>query len=490
MGNSAMKAKQAKYYKVMKYQSDAKIEEPCEFFVQPGADVNDRNARTGKSLLMYAVLDGSLECVNTLITAGADVNERDPRTGRTLLMYAAQNRLFTDRVKLLLAAGADVNATSTNGRTALMDAVISSCMDNVQALITAGADVNMKCKYGRTALGYAMNYWRIRDCTNVLIDAGADVNTTGLSTSELLIQSVKTGNDRIVGHLLQGGVDVNTIGLNTSILLMKAVTDGNDRIVRHLLQAGADVNMGGSNTLTSQLITKAVHIWNDKVLAQLVQAGAHVNIPSPGMSQLLFDAVWEGYYKIVNLLIEAGADVNQNPEHGTTNSVIAHAVHAFHSRRWQDFYQCKIKCIQILLKAGAHVNKQTGPSLLTSYITSPACRLERQQDDRLGRLLYAAGETVDWPSLERWDDETWGFTEEWEEGPEWLKSSETKHLCLKDLCRVSIRNNLLHLDLYSNLFIRVPKLGLPAPTTHYLLYNVALDAPSSEEEDNANSSCL
>ena len=51
---------------------------------------------------------------------GVDVNARDARTGQTPLMYPAC--LSTERVKLLLAAGADVNAISTGGCTALIDA--------------------------------------------------------------------------------------------------------------------------------------------------------------------------------------------------------------------------------------------------------------------------------------------------------------------------------------------------------------------------------
>ena len=99
-------------------------------------------------------------------------------------------------------------------------------------------------------------------------------------------------------------------------------------------------------------------------------------------------------------------------------------------------------------------------------------------DEFLVKLLYAAGELVDWPQLEEWvwDPSMGTVIPEWFQGVEVMGRRE-QCTSLQDLCRVSIRAQLLSSDRHSNLFIRVPRLGLPSLLTRYLLYHMTLDAP-------------
>ncbi len=59
---------------------------------------------------------------------------------------------ITEVVKLLLAAGADVNAGDVMGMTPLHHAVSEGCLDDVKLLIGAGADVNARDRNGVTPL--------------------------------------------------------------------------------------------------------------------------------------------------------------------------------------------------------------------------------------------------------------------------------------------------------------------------------------------------
>lgn len=80
-----------------------------EFLIRAGADVNVRAQIYGQrdyTALIAASRFGRTRIVRVLIAAGADVNARDAR-GRTALMWASYMG-YRDLVEVLLAAGADV----------------------------------------------------------------------------------------------------------------------------------------------------------------------------------------------------------------------------------------------------------------------------------------------------------------------------------------------------------------------------------------------
>ena len=102
--------------------------------------------------------------VKRLISSGEDINALDDY-GYTALMYASRDG-YTDIVKLLIEAGADVNAPAISmffvintvfgqkfgetleGFTALMAASEYGHTDIVKLLIEAGADVNAMTEKG------------------------------------------------------------------------------------------------------------------------------------------------------------------------------------------------------------------------------------------------------------------------------------------------------------------------------------------------------
>src|SRR5262249_33986894 len=70
----------------------------------------------GETPLMHAVLYGDLESVRMLLDRGADPNARSD-SGATALLWAVND---LDKTRLLLEYGADVNARSDNDRTAIV----------------------------------------------------------------------------------------------------------------------------------------------------------------------------------------------------------------------------------------------------------------------------------------------------------------------------------------------------------------------------------
>ncbi len=92
--------------------------------------------------LFSASIFGKTEKVRLLLSEGVDVNGKTI-TGRTAMMAACFNGNIRV-VRVLLAYGADVNIADNQGSTALMDAVIFGSEALVNLLITAGADVTVE----------------------------------------------------------------------------------------------------------------------------------------------------------------------------------------------------------------------------------------------------------------------------------------------------------------------------------------------------------
>jgi Gram-negative bacterial TonB protein C-terminal/Ankyrin repeats (3 copies) len=105
---------------------------------------------SGWTPLMYAASSYGDSVVSEMLKAGANANARSNR-GETALMASAVTGAADED---LLDAGADVNAVNDVGMTALMLLVQRGEPDQVSALLKAGADARKKDGAGRTALDY------------------------------------------------------------------------------------------------------------------------------------------------------------------------------------------------------------------------------------------------------------------------------------------------------------------------------------------------
>ena len=100
---------------------------------------------------MMTVRKGCSECTVALIAAGADVNlTSSSRTtsGVPALISAAQCG-FYDCIRILIDAGTDVNFVSAIGETALFHALNAN---SAKVLLASGAKINFRNSKGRNAL--------------------------------------------------------------------------------------------------------------------------------------------------------------------------------------------------------------------------------------------------------------------------------------------------------------------------------------------------
>lgn len=121
--------------------------------IRAGADVNHQSVAQGTALHQAAAA-GALRSIELLLDAQANPNANSGRSGVVPLMLAVQHGR-TEVVKLLLARGASVNATSPELSTPLLLAASQRKTEIAKLLLAAGADQTARDKSGRNVLDYA-----------------------------------------------------------------------------------------------------------------------------------------------------------------------------------------------------------------------------------------------------------------------------------------------------------------------------------------------
>lgn len=196
------------------------------------ADVNaiDDGGRTS---LSWAASGGHVEIVKLLLNAGADVNaEGGEKDGCTALYYAVYYR-HTDIVRVLLDAKANVMLRDKDGRTALHHAAGKvGYAEGVKMLLGAGANINARDHtWGWTTLHYAA-YYNHTEIVKILLNQMADITVRdkdGLTALEL---AVKHGHTEVklllnVGREHTKEADGIGIGMHSEIGLCALALDEN-----------------------------------------------------------------------------------------------------------------------------------------------------------------------------------------------------------------------------------------------------------------------
>ena len=117
-----------------------------------------------------------------------------------------------------MEAGADANIIDNTGFSLLFWAAIRDADTCSKLLLSAGANVNAVNKEQNTALrykGYKLGY---KECVASLINAGADVNIKGASGSSALMWATVKSHCEIIDILINAGAHVNTTGGSFSIV--------------------------------------------------------------------------------------------------------------------------------------------------------------------------------------------------------------------------------------------------------------------------------
>jgi uncharacterized protein len=339
--------------------------------LERGADPNVTEPQLQLTALMIAAEAGAAGAVRVLLDHGADVHARSragavparrmPCIGRTgcgshgvgivrgglpeqgyqppipgdmtPLMFAAREG-HVDAVRLLLDAGAEVNAVDRNGITPLLMAIGNNRIPTARLLIERGADIHVTDWYGRTPLFAAVEMRNvdlhyvtfehmltaedraeILDFIEWLLEKGADPNIRVGEVSPL----------RSWMYLLGGSLAWVDFTGQTPFLL--ASLSGDVAAMRRLLTHGADPHIatfGGTTALMAAAgVNWVVNQTYDEGEPALLEAvklclelGMDVNATNSMGLTALMGAANRGSNSIIEFLASKGARLDAKDNEG------------------------------------------------------------------------------------------------------------------------------------------------------------------------------
>ena len=310
--------------------------------VEAGANVNAKETWGGTTPLMWAVSEGHAAATALLIDAKADVN------GRSYYVAAANGRGFEGRTPLSNRTDPKAEEFASGWLTPLMFAAREGNVEVTRLLVNAGADVNVTTGDGKTALALAIfngNY----DVASLLVDHKADVNRADAQRFTPLFWAVERRNMEtapnfpwmvtadplpLIRKLLDAGANPNALVNNTprarmregsprivfSTALMRAAFAADLELVKLLLSHGADpavISRDGETMVSAAAGLAFIHGYHRgkppaerlQVVRTFVELGNDVNYADDYGITPLMAAGNYGDVPIIQYLIDVGADL-------------------------------------------------------------------------------------------------------------------------------------------------------------------------------------
>lgn len=251
--------------------------ESLPLLLSAGADPNFA-AEDGQAALMVAAAQGKAWKVKALLAAGARADAVDP-DGRTALHWAMQALPDGPAIRrMLLDAGAPVNAGIGRSGTPLHEAARHGTAAALRELLAAGAEVNAPAADGTTPLLIAARRWNPR-AVEVLLQAGANPDATdsyGQTAAEL---AARDHRFEVIDLLSAAGGDrQGRLDAALAVIVQYGPTEmvwqfTRSQAVDKLLSLGASPN-ARTRTTGERVLCTARRGKQDELEARLLAAGA------------------------------------------------------------------------------------------------------------------------------------------------------------------------------------------------------------------------
>ena len=272
--------------------------------------------KEGKGDIWTAAKNGDVSRLEELTGFGANVNGQNLLSGITPLSMASLNNK-TEAVAFLLGKGANINAKSRDGGTALHGAAFLGHIETVNLLLSKGADPNIRNNKGETPLDASSSEWN--DGLRGIVEFVA-----GLLQIRVNMEDVKSGRTKAASALRnQGGKSGSLVAnqsqskkSNTEKDIWIAAKKGNLAAVKAFLEKGINVNTPDSGGTTPLSMTALA--GEAETAKFLISKGADVNVQHKDGATPLHLAAFFGETEVVELLLDSNATINTQNRKGET----------------------------------------------------------------------------------------------------------------------------------------------------------------------------
>ncbi len=204
------------------------------------------------------------------VKKGADLEVMDFYTDTPLISASELEYSRNENAKLLVGAGANIQAGNKFGKTPLMNAVFSQNLELIQFFLNSGAPVDQQDKSGNSALIAMINVGagvdsdkRKPQIIKILLDSGANINLTNNEGNTALHEATVGGRVSTLNFLLEQNPDVTVQNLKKKTALDQAIINEDWQIVKILLTADKDLDRldsYGSTMLHSAILNEKIEL--------------------------------------------------------------------------------------------------------------------------------------------------------------------------------------------------------------------------------------
>ena len=205
----------------------------------------------------------------------------------------------------------------------LANAIVANDIERVRYLLAHGANPDARDGDGYTPLINATRF-SFLELATYLAGHNANINLGDRNNWTPLIYAAWEDNPALVSMLTRHGAKIDAVSADGLTALAVAAQNGKFKSAEALVAAGADVNAPVAKGGYTPLMLAAISGSTDLTTA-LISHGAKVNATNPGGLTSLMIAVANNHPRVAELLLKSGADPNARSEDGRTALSIAQA---------------------------------------------------------------------------------------------------------------------------------------------------------------------